>query len=321
MHVNDVKLNQVGAGKQPRGKVLPPLVSEFAAVFSVVAKADILPGIGKLAKQWHVPPSAKVRGPYAINFFPAGSKVLRSKFQGGNNADRDDNFNEIAIGVHWEPSIFVKMAIEKQRPREVLEVIPDNLVDTLEFITQTSDVDMARFRTAEARKWVLKAKEFIDQEEKLKSSLDDHCKKILKSKKLVLFREMLRECGHADVTIASDISRGFSLMGDLPGVFADRASFATLTKEQVKSTAKLNRMAIFNGVKAPMDEEKTQGVYDATIKELEQGWLRGPIGPKDLGPHSIVTRRFGVKQSSTESDGTRSVKIRPIDDFTESLEE
>ena len=82
MHVNDVKLNQVGAGKQPRGKVLPPLVSEFAAVFSVVAKADILPGIGKLEKQWHVPPSAKVRGPYAINFFPAGSKVLRSKFQG-----------------------------------------------------------------------------------------------------------------------------------------------------------------------------------------------------------------------------------------------
>ena len=73
MHVNDVKLNQVGAGKQPRGKVLPPLVSEFAAVFSVVAKADILPGIGKLEKQWHVPPSAKVRGPYAINFFPAGS--------------------------------------------------------------------------------------------------------------------------------------------------------------------------------------------------------------------------------------------------------
>ena len=167
----------------------------------------------------------------------------------------------------------------------------------------------------------LKAKEFIDQEEKLKSSLDDHCKKILASKKLVLFREMLRECGHADVTIASDISRGFSLMGDLPksGVFADRASFATLTKEQVKSTAKLNRMAIFNGVKAPMDEEITQGVYDATIKELEQGWLRGSIDPKDLGPHSIVTRRFGVKQSSTESDGTRSVKIRPIDDFTESL--
>ena len=32
-----------------------------------------------------------------------------------------------------------------------------------------------------------------------------------------------------------------------------------------------------------------------------------------------MTRRFGVKQSSTESDGTRSVKIRPIDDFTESL--
>ena len=68
MHINNVKLNQVGAGKQPRGKALPPLVSEFAAVFSVVAKADILPGIGKLEKQWRIPPSAKVRGPYEIHF-------------------------------------------------------------------------------------------------------------------------------------------------------------------------------------------------------------------------------------------------------------
>ena len=91
------------------------------------------------------------------------AKVLRSKFQGGNNADSDDNFNEIAIGVHWEPSIFVKMAIEKQHPREVLQVIQDNLVDTIEIITRTSDIDMARCRTAEARKWVFKAKEFIDQ--------------------------------------------------------------------------------------------------------------------------------------------------------------
>ena len=183
---------------------------------------------------------------YAINFFPAGSKVLRSKFQGGNNADRDGgNFNEIAIGVHWEHSIFAKMAIEKQHPREVLQAIPDNLVDALECITKTSDVEMARFRTAEARKWMSKAK---DQEENLKSSLDDHCRQVLSSKKIVLFREiMLKECGHADESIASDMSRGFSLMGDLPrsGVFTDRASFATLTKDQVKSTAKLNRMAIF----------------------------------------------------------------------------
>ena len=68
-----------------------------------------------------------------------------------------------------------------------------------------------------------------------------------------------------------------------------------------------------------MDEEITKGVYEATIKELEQGWLCGPIDPKDLGPQSIVTQRFGLKQSSTESDATRVFKVRPIDDFTESL--
>lgn len=179
---------------------------------------------------------------------------------------------------------------------------------------------MARFRTAEARKWMLKAKSFIEEEEALKESRDCHCKQVLSSQKLVLFREKLKECGHADKSIASDVSKGFSLMGDLPrsGVFVDRPSFATLTKDQVKSNAKLNRNAIFNGMKNPMDAEVTKGVYDATRKELEQGWLRGPIDAKELGSNSIVARRFGVKQSSAESDGTRVFKVPPIDDFTES---
>ncbi len=111
------------------------MASEFAAVFSVVAKADLLPGIGKLSKQWRVPRSTQVRGPYEINFFPAGSKVIRSKFQWENSAGRDvGKLNEIATGVHWEPSIFVKTAIEKRHP----EAVPDNLVDTLDFITKTA---------------------------------------------------------------------------------------------------------------------------------------------------------------------------------------
>lgn len=214
--------------------------------------------------------------------------MIRSKFQWDNSADRDANdLNEIAIGVRWEPSVFVKMAIEKCHPREILQCIPDNVENTLECITKPDDISMARYRTAEARKWMMKAQAFIDEERKLKDSLDNHCKQVLSSKKLVLFREMLKECGHADKSITSDISKGFSLMGDLPrsGVFSDRVSFATLTKDQVKATAKLNRMAILNGSRNPMDEEITQGVYDATKKELEQGWLRGPIDPKNLGPN------------------------------------
>ena len=162
---------------------------------------------------------------------------------------------------------------------------------------------------------MMKAKELIDQEGELKSSLDCHCRHVLSSKKIVLFREMLKECGHADESIASDMSRGFSLMGDLPrlGVFADKSSFAILTKDR-----EIDSQTQSNG-DLQWDEEMTKGVYDATIKELEQGWLRGPLDPEDLRPQSIVSRRFGVKQSSKESDGARVVKIRPVDDFTESL--
>lgn len=67
------------------------------------------------------------------------------------------------------------------------------------------------------------------------------------------------------------------------------------------------------------DDEICQGVYDATLKEVEQGWLEGPIPLTEMGDRCSVTRRFGVKQFSTEADGSRSCKVRPIDDFTESL--
>ena len=92
-----------------------------------------------------------------------------------------------------------------------------------------------------------------------------------------------------------------------------------LTAEQVRQTAVHSRRAIIHSTMNQMDDDICQGVYDATLKEVEQGWLEGPISPSDLGDGCSVTRRFGVKQFSTEADGSSVCKIRPIDDFTESL--
>ena len=38
-----------------------------------------------------------------------------------------------------------------------------------------------------------------------------------------------------------------------------------------------------------------------------------------LNPRSVCTRRFGVEQKSTNPSGEVVVKIRPVDDYTESL--
>ena len=54
--------------------------------------------------------------------------------------------------------------------------------------------------------------------------------------------------------------------------------------------------------------------WEATLDELKRGWLWGPVAPADLPDHAVVTRRFGIWQSSGDN-----VKCRPIDNYKESL--
>ena len=79
---------------------------------------------------------------------------------------------------------------------------------------------------------------------------------------MLVFREMLADSGYRDTKLVENIARGFDLMGDFPisREFVDKHTYATLTP-----------------VRRPMDEVICKGVYDATIGELEAGWLDGPI--------------------------------------------
>ena len=132
---------------------------------------------------------------------------------------------------------------------------------------------------------------------------------------------MLDEAEYGDRTLVKDIRSGFDLMGRLPvsNVFPKRHSHATMSAEQVRKTASVTRKAIWNSSRSMSDPEIQEGVYAATVEEKERGWLEGPLSFHELEVEASLTRRFGVAQSSTGSDGMPCVKIRPIDNFTESL--
>ena len=175
-----------------------------------------------------------------------------------------------------------------------MQLVPDGLKNTIDDIVNSDDISMARLRTAMERKWMLRANDLAQQEREFKSTLPKHCADILNSKRLLVFKEMLVECSHPDKELCENICRGFDLLGDLPSsrVFNRRSTFATLTPDQVRATAKLNREAIFNSVGRDMGQDICEGVYEATTKELNEGWLDRPVDAKDLLDHDIVTRRF-----------------------------
>ena len=56
--------------------------------------------------------------------------------------------------------------------------------------------------------------------------------------------------------------------------------------------------------------EIDRGLFEATVKEVEKGFIEGPVGRESLPAGSTLTKRFPVKQKN---------KVRPIDDYKASL--
>ena len=309
-------------------------MSEFASIVVVAGSASRVPVQSKFASPWKLPNEVTCSDP-SLSSIPALARVLRSFIYGDDGRRSQEmitddgtecnknitNKREITVGIQWPPDEFVKLALNKQHPNTFVKSLPGVMINTLNRLVQASTCDIARERTASARKWFLRAQELRGEESKFKYSLSTHCSTILRNKRLLIFREMLLESGYGDVKLVENMSRGFDLMGDLPtsGVFAKKHTYATLTPEQVRESASMNRNAILTSVRRPMDSSICRGVYEATMAELEAGWLVGPIDVNSLNPRSVCTRRFGVEQKSTNPSGEAVVKIRPIDDYTESL--
>ena len=63
-------------------------------------------------------------------------------------------------------------------------------------------------------------------------------------------------------------------------------------------------------VKSSGDPVVDTGVYKATMKERDKGFLKGPIDAQGVPTGGTLTRRFGVLQRD---------KVRPINDYKASL--
>ena len=87
----------------------------------------------------------------------------------------------------------------------------------------------------------------------------------------------------------------------------------------MRGVADVNRESIWASAKQCRDPETAKEVHRLFSQELEKGWLVGPFTLDSLPPGSLLTRRFGVSQTTTDAVLGQVTKIRPIDDFTESL--
>ena len=171
------------------------------------------------------------------------------------------------------------------------------------------------------RRWISRAQELDAMGVDGKEDSPAHARDNLAKKNLRLFHEMIVASGSPDVGLASNIACGFDLMGDIPvgSIYPGKATHATLLPQQVREMSSTARAAIWEATKRAPEPMVAEEVYKITMEERDRGWLRGPLSMDQLPQDAVLSRRFGVKQTSTLADGSRITKVRPIDDFSESL--
>ena len=303
------------ATAQPRGHKLPSFLPEFKMVVTLKGSSDRMWKPNQTTP-WRCPPT--VSSIPSCDVIPPSAKLLGSRSHG---ATSESETVTTTVGIPWEPQEFVSKAAGLGHPKHFMNAAPKELQRTIDVISTSSSSSLAKTRTEEARKWMLRALQTKDEELLRRGEMADHCKDILAKKRLVIFGEMIKESGYGDLNLAADIGRGFDLMGNLPksNVFEKRSTYAILLPEHVRGVSGSTRKAIIHSSRQATDLEMAGEVCKITLDEVSKGWLVGPLKPDALPEGASVTRRFGVKQVSSNQKGERIVKVRPIDDFRESL--
>ena len=180
-----------------------------------------------------------------------------------------------------------------------------------EYIAACPPVDVINHRCSKLGQWIKLSKALQQEEQRLKSSMPEERRRILCSKRICLMRRIIQDEGYDDKELASDLEKGFSLVGEVPRshVLPEKLLPATMSTVDLASNSNKANTALRYMTRSSGSEELDSKLWDKTMAEVEKGWLLGPLSWDDLEMDSTVSRRFPPEQSG---------KVRPIDDLSQS---
>ena len=219
------------------------------------------------------------------------------------------------FGVYRSCEQFISAAAGAGHPAGSETKLPGALKEVLSFLASKSPQEVARHRSDTLNFWLSRARKLCDAERTLHDSLHPTLKAILAPKRLLLWKEMMEYYHYPDVAVFDEVTSGITLSGAAPDVPFFEPGFkpAKITEEELAASARASRVAMLASIRSSGDDEIDKEVFSKTQDEVDCGWLEGPLEAHDLEQTAVISRRFGIRQSSGDV-----VKIRLIDDFTAS---
>ena len=114
----------------------------------------------------------------------------------------------LEFGVRWSPEEFVAEVRKAEHPSSFENLLPHELGTAIRKNFEMSEHALGQRRTEMIRKWIARANDLVNQEELLKKEMSTNRRSILASKRLLLFKSLLEDAGHADNELCDDLAKG-----------------------------------------------------------------------------------------------------------------
>ena len=291
--------SRVAAGKQPRGRRVAPLVSEFEYTKTKTTGSKPVLNDKKCLLQ---------------PFFdiPAGSKLLRSAPV--KNGDKQQSL--WVFGVYRDAKLFCEVALSVFHPFDTFRALPDAMLQVVCRIIGRHPLQTMKERLKTLQGWRNLATDLKVDNDNIFSRMDHGCAAVLKGKHLALLSKLAEEVEWPDDSLHEELMQGFRLVGlqQPSGVFDADVRPRFLTEENLLKQSKFIKPALWNRIKKAPSNDYDEELWKTTMEEVvAKRWLDGPYSYEELdtlydGVWNPV-RRFAVVQRG---------KLRAIDDFTES---
>ena len=291
----DVDQGKVRPNQQVKGRGVPQIIPEFAAVRTLLA-SETPPLTDKklLTRAWLG--------------VPAGAKLLRTEAKRGE-------VKMFVFGIFRSMQQFVSVSKQLWHPFDELRNLPDCLTRCLFNCLKMGPVEMTKQRIQTLQLWTQWEKELRKDERALHDRLHGKVANVLKGKKLLLLEKLATQINWPDTKLHQELREGFKLTGyaSPSGIFKTDVRPAGFDKEQLMQDAKFLKPLLLGKVSSPLHvDDHAEELFKITMKEAaEKNWLEGPYSVAEVDAmfdRWLPVRRFSVFQKG---------KVRPIDDMKE----
>ena len=301
--LNNDYANRSVVGVQPRGHKLPPVMTDLLTPQQVDVSA--FPDIKCLAPGMRLPDNSS---------FPPGSRLIRFvNDEKGVEVSKSVNVSmprSMAImGLPREPEQYVREACRLTHPMNFDARLSKELNNALRVQINEGAMELRKTRIHSSQCILKLAAELALEEKRMHDEWPAHIRRIMKNKRVLLFKRLLEDIGYGDSKVADEMMVGFPLNGWLPEskVFPPHLRLPEIHPDCFDAMIPSFSARTLAAIRSSGDVELDQQLWSATLEEVQMGFMRGPFLPSELPDGALVSPRFGLKQKN---------KLRPIDDLS-----